>query len=312
MARAVCEDHHVARSGSGLAFGVAAYLCWGLFPLYWPLLEPAGPLEVLASRFVWSLVFVAVALTLLRHWREFGRIFTSARLMGLLTVAATTIATNWGVYIYGVTHGHVVETSLGYFINPLVTVLLGVFVLGEKLRPAQWVALVVGAIAVVILAVNYGRPPWIALVLAFSFGCYGFVKKTANVGTFNSLGMETLIGSPVALGFMIWLQINGTATFGHEGPTHTVLMMGAGVVTAIPLLLFGAAAIRLSLTHLGLLQYLNPALQFLLGLIVFGEQMSGVRWAGFVLVWLALSIFTIDAVHARRRVLRESAENVAL
>lgn len=300
------------QSSGGLAYGVGAYIFWGLFPLYWPLLEPAGSLEVLAMRFVWSLVFVAIALTLMRHWRSFARVFRSARLMGLLTVAAVMIASNWGTYIYGVTHGHVVEVSLGYFINPLVTVLLGVFVLGERLRPTQWVALSLGAVAVIILTVDYGRPPWIALILAFSFGCYGFVKKTAALDSFDSLGMETLIGTPVALAYVIWLQMTGDLVFGHEGVLHTVLMMGAGVVTAIPLLLFGAAATRLTLTQLGLLQYINPVMQFLLGLLIFNEHMSFVRWAGFVLVWLALVIFTVDAVRARRRVLREAAESSAV
>lgn len=296
----------------GLGFGLGAYVCWGLFPLYWPLLEPAGSLEVLATRFVWSLVFVSLALTLIRSWRRFAHIFTNAKQMGLLAVATATIAINWGVFIYGVTHGHVVETSLGYFINPLVTVLLGVFILGEKLRIPQWCALGIGALAVAILTINYGRPPWIALTLAFSFGCYGYVKKTVDLPTFDSLGMETLLGTPIALGYLVWLQADGSLVFGHEGVIHTVLMMGAGIVTALPLLLFGAAATRLSLTHLGLLQYVNPVMQFLIGLIVFGEDMSAPRWIGFVLVWFALSIFSIDAVYSRRQDLRRSAESSAL
>lgn len=290
---------------SGLAFGIGAYAFWGLLPLYWPLLEPAGSLEVLASRFVWSLVFVAVSLVVIRRWRSFARIVRNPRLMGFLTLATFTIAINWGVYIFGVTHGHVVDTSLGYFINPLVTVLLGVFVLAEKLRPAQWAALAIGATAVAILALNYGRPPWIALTLALSFGCYGLIKKTVSLGTFDGLGAETLIGTPIALGYLIWLQANGALDFGHVGMVHTLLMMGAGIATAIPLLLFGAAATRLSLTKLGILQYLNPVLQFLLGLLVLGEHMSSARWTGFVLVWVALSIFTVDAVRARRRTLRD-------
>ena len=297
--------------GRGMALGVAAYLCWGFFPLYWPLLEPAGALEILAHRIVWSLGFVLALIAVTGRWRAFVAIARNRRLMLALALASVTIALNWGGFIYGVTNGHVIETSLGYFINPLVTVLLGVFVLRETLRPAQWVAVGIGAAAVVVLAVDYGRPPWIALLVAFSFATYGFLKKKADLGTFEGLGMETLILAPFALAFLVVLQLRGDLAFGHEGVGNVLLLIGTGVVTSVPLLLFGAAATRLSLSTVGLLQYLGPVLQFILGLLVFDESMSTARWAGFVLVWTALVIFTVDAVRSRQRTLRIAAESAA-
>jgi len=291
-----------------VGFGVAAYLCWGFFPLYWPLLDPAGPLEILAHRFVWSMVFVLVAITAMGRWGAFRAIARDRRLMLILGVASITIALNWGGFIYGVTNGHVIETSLGYFINPLVTVLLGVFVLKETLRPVQWLAIAIGASAVVVLTVDYGRLPWVALLVAFSFAVYGFLKKKADLGAFEGLGMETAILFPIALTFLIALQLRGDLTFAHDGPGNVVLLIGTGIVTAIPLLLFGAAATRLSLTTTGLLQYLGPIIQFVVGLTIFDEDMTGARWAGFVLVWLALVIFTADAVVHRRRPVGNATE----
>jgi chloramphenicol-sensitive protein RarD len=299
-------------SRNGVAFGVAAYLCWGFFPLYWPLLDPAGSLEVLAHRFVWSMVFVLVAITATGRWPTFLAIARDRRLMLILTGASVTIALNWGGFIYGVTNGHVIETSLGYFINPLVTVLLAVFVLKETLRPVQWAAITIGASAVVVLTVDYGRLPWIALLVAFSFAIYGFLKKKADLGAFEGLGMETAILFPVALSFLVALQLRGDLTFGHDGPGNAVLLIGTGVVTAIPLLLFGAAATRLSLTTIGLLQYLGPIIQFIVGLTIFDEDMTDARWAGFVLVWLALVIFTLDAINNHRKLVRHATEAAPL
>ncbi len=232
-------------------------------------------------------------------------------MMFILTCASVVIAFNWGGFIYGVTNGHVIETSLGYFINPLVTVLLGVFVLKETLRTVQWAAVGIGALAVVVLAVDYGRPPWIALLVAFSFATYGFLKKKANLGAFEGLGMETLILAPVALSFLIALELRSDLTFGHAGVGNVVLLIGTGVVTAIPLLLFGAAATRLTLTTIGLLQYLGPILQFIFGLLIFDEDMTSARWIGFILVWLALVVFTTDSLLNRRRTLRLAGEMAA-
>lgn len=292
--------------------GTGAYLCWGFFPLFFPLLDPASSLEVLAHRFVWSLLFVVLLLTVTAKWSRFRAIGHHPRLIPILAAASAMIAVNWGVFIYGVTHDHVIETSLGYFINPLVTVLLAVFVLGERLRPAQWAAVGIGSLAVIILTVDYGRLPYVALALALSFAAYGFLKKQADIGAVEGLTMETAILSPVALGYLIWLQVDGSLTFGHAGVGNVALLAATGVVTAIPLLMFGGAATRLSLTTLGLLQYLGPIVQFILGLLVFHEHMTSPRWMGFLLVWAALVVFTTDALAHHRRVLRQTAESYAM
>jgi chloramphenicol-sensitive protein RarD len=253
-----------------------------------------------------------LAITAMGKWGLFRAIARDRRLMLILTAASVTIALNWGSFIYGVTNGHVIETSLGYFVNPLVTVLLAVFVLKEKLRAAQWAAVAVGTVAVVVLTIDYGRLPWVALLVAFSFAIYGFMKKKADLGAFEGLGMETAILFPVALTFLIALQLRGELAFGHEGPGNVALLVGTGIVTAIPLLLFGAAATRLSLSTIGILQYLGPVIQFITGLTFFGEEMTSARWAGFVLVWLGLVIFTADAIVNRRRVLRQTTEACAI
>jgi chloramphenicol-sensitive protein RarD len=286
----------------GLLFGAGAYLLWGLFPLYWPLLRPAGAVEILSHRIVWSLVVVAGLLALRRRGRWLKAL--GPRRLGLLTGAALVLSLNWGTYIYGVNTGQVVETSLGYFINPLVTVALGVLVMGERLRPVQWLALGLAGTAVAVLTVDYGRPPYIALVLAFSFAFYGLMKKKAGVGAVESLSVETAVMTPAALGFLVFLGVGGAGTFTTEGPAHALLLAGAGVVTAVPLLCFGAAATRVPLSTLGLLQYLAPTLQFGIGVLVYGEPMPPVRLAGFALVWVALAVFTANALGHRRRQLR--------
>ncbi|WP_209020525.1 EamA family transporter RarD [Nocardioides sp. 1609] len=291
----------------GLAFGVAAYVLWGTFPLYWPLLEPAGAVEILAHRIVWSALVMGVLVVVLQKRAAFRALLTDRRVSLLLVVAAVTITSNWATYIYGVTNGRVVETSLGYFINPLVTVLMGVLILRERLRPLQWCALGVGFAAVCVLAWDYGRPPWIALILAFSFGTYGLAKKSADVGAVESLTFETVVLAPFALGYLLLLAAQGTAHFGAEGTGHALLLTTTGVVTAIPLICFGAAATRVSMVSLGLLQYLAPTIQFVLGLVVFDESMTGVRWVGFALVWSALVVFTVEALRHRRRQLALAA-----
>jgi len=296
----------------GFAFGVAAYLLWGGFPLYWPLLEPAGALEILAHRVVWSLVTMGVLVVVLRRAPHLRALVRDRRTVLILSVAATVVTVNWATYIWGVNNGRVVETSLGYFINPLVTVLLGVFVLGERLRSLQWVAMAIAAAAVVVLTLDYGRLPYVALVLAFSFGTYGLAKKTANVGAVESLAFETALISPFAGAYIAWLTLTGASNFASHGAGHSLLMMSAGIVTAIPLICFSAAAIRVSMVTLGLLQYLAPVLQFALGVLWFHEDMTPGRWAGFVLVWVALAIFTYEAVTHRRRQLRLVVEASAV
>ena len=296
----------------GFLYGVAAYGLWGLFPLYWPLLEPAGAVEILAHRVLWSLVTVVLVVLLLRRTRAVAAVLRDPRTRGWLLVAATVISVNWGAYIWGVNNGRVVETSLGYFINPLVTVLMGVVVLGERLRRLQWLAVGLAAVAVVVLTVNYGRPPWVALVLALSFATYGLCKKKAGVDAVESLSVETLVIGPVAAAYVGWLLWQGTAEFGQHGPGHAWLFTTTGIVTVIPLLCFGAAAIRVSMVTIGLLQYIAPIVQFALGVLWFQEAMPASRWVGFVLVWIALAVFTVEAAHHRRQQLRLTAEAAAV
>jgi chloramphenicol-sensitive protein RarD len=285
----------------GVAFGVTAYGLWGLFPLYWSLLASAGALETLAHRMLWSLVVVAGVLLWTRRFGSFRAVLRNRRQLLLLTAAAVLISANWGAYIWGVTNGHVVETALGYFIGPLVSVLLGVVLLKERLRKAQWTAVALGVASVVVLAVGYGEVPWIALVLAFSFATYGLVKKLANVGAVESMAVETTVTLLPALAYVVFLEVSGTGTFTELGIGHALLLAGGGVVTMVPLLAFGAAAVRIPLSVIGLLQYMTPSMQFAFGVLVFHEQMPPERWLGFAIVWLALVVLTFDGLRRRPR-----------
>jgi chloramphenicol-sensitive protein RarD len=292
---------------------------WGLFPLYWPLLKPSGAGEILAQRMVWSLVAVGIVLVVQRRWAWVRPLLRQPRRLVLLASAATVVSVNWGTYIWGVNSGHVVETSLGYFINPLFTIALGVLVLRERLRPVQWLAVGIGAVSVAVLTVGYGRLPWIALVLAASFGSYGLIKKKVALGGLESLAAETAFQFLPALGYLLVLAALGTGTFGRAVPGsygwgHSALLAVSGVVTALPLVCFGAAAVRVPLTTLGLLQYLAPVFQFVLGITVDHERMPPERWIGFALVWLALALLTWDALRQGRRAAiarREAAASVA-
>jgi len=293
---------------NGLAFGAGAYLLWGLFPLYWPLLKPASALEIIAHRIIWSLLFVVVLLVARKRLREVRALASERPRLLLLTLAAGVISVNWLTYIWGVNHDHVVETSLGYFINPLITILLGVLVLRETLRPLQWVAVAIASAAIVVLTVDYRRLPWIALALAFSFATYGFLKKRVSGGAVETLTVETaVLAVPAFITLTVIATTSGLA-FGHHGVGHAALLAGTGVVTAIPLILFGAAARRLPLTMIGLLQYLAPVLQFAVGVGIRHEPMPTARWVGFGLVWIALVILTVDGVFFQRRTGRTSAE----
>jgi chloramphenicol-sensitive protein RarD len=298
----------VPDSRRGLLLGATAYVLWGAFPLYWPLLEPGGAIELLAHRILWSMLTMGVLVLVVARRTQLRAIWVDRRVRFLLVVAAVTITCNWATYIYGVNNDRVVETSLGYFINPLVTVLMGVLLLKERLRPLQWLAMGVGFVAVAVLTWDYGRLPYVALVLAFSFGTYGLAKKTANVGAVESLAFETAVIAPFAAAYVFWLSATGAAEFGANGAGHALLYTTTGVVTAIPLICFSAAATRISMVSLGLLQYLAPVLQFGLGVLVFHEAMPTGRWVGFALVWIALSVFTFEAVNHRRRQLVLTAE----
>ncbi|WP_226369979.1 EamA family transporter RarD [Pseudonocardia oceani] len=287
-----------ALSGRGVGAAVAAYSMWGLFPAFWPLLAPAAPVEVLAHRIGWTAVLMVGVLTVLRGWGELATL----RLRSWLTVFAggVFIAVNWGVYIGSVFAGLVIEAALGYFMSPLVSVLLAVVVLRERLRPAQWTAVAIALVAVLVIAVEGGRPPWIALVLATSFGLYGLIKSTVPLTAAAGLTAESLALGPVALGVIAWFELTGTGTMGGFGAGHLLLLVAAGPVTAVPLLLYAVGARRVPLSTIGVLMYINPTLQFLWGVLVVREEVSPLRWAGFALVWAALVVFTVDLVRTSR------------
>jgi chloramphenicol-sensitive protein RarD len=299
----------VHRPDRGIAYGVGAYGLWGVVPAYWPLLLPASAVETLAHRVVWSLVVMAGITLALGQWGVLRRLSVKGWLM--VAGASVLIAINWGFYIYAVNSSHVVEASLGYFINPLVSVVLGVLVLGERLRLPQVAALGIAVVAVVVLAVDHGSLPLLSLTLACSFGLYGLIKKTVPLDSTTSLTGESIVLAPLAVGYLVWLGATGTGTFTSHGVGHALLLVSAGVVTAVPLMLFGAAARKVPLSTLGMLQYLTPVLQFCWGVFVMHEAMTPVRWLGFALVWVALLVFTLDAARAGHRARRDAAVDPA-
>jgi chloramphenicol-sensitive protein RarD len=284
----------------GIWNGIAAYILWGLFPIYWKLLHPVPALQVIGHRLSWSFILLIVVVVLTRQWREFRSAALTRKTLGIYSIAAVLLTINWLVYVWGVNAGFIVETSLGYFINPLLSVLLGVVFLRERLRPAQWIPVGLAAVGVVYLTVVYGRPPWIALALAFSFGFYGFVKKLAPLGSLYGLTLETGIGFPFALIYLAYVGSTGTGAFLHDGRQVDLLLIGAGAVTTIPLLMFASAARQIPLTVVGLLQYISPTLQFLIGVFLYREPFNHVQLIGFGIVWIALIIFWIENFLARR------------
>ncbi|CAM4353456.1 EamA family transporter RarD [Nocardia ninae] len=292
-----------SRTIPGVAFGTSAFFLWGLFPAFFGLLAFAGAAEVVAQRILWTLVLVLAMLLVTGRLRELRGI--GARIWRLAAVASAAIAINWGVYVFGVMSGHVVECALGYFINPLVTVAFGVLIFRERLAKAQWAALALGAAAVAVLTVDYGRPPVIALVLACSFATYGLVKKVIPLDAVRGIAAEGVVAAPFALAFVIVLALTGRSEFGSS-TGHAALLVATGPVTLIPLLLFAVAAQRVPLSTMGLLQYLTPALQMAWGVAVAHEPMPASRWAGFALIWTALAIFTAHALLRARRTHREA------
>ncbi len=294
-------------SSRGLVLAVTAYGLWGVLPLYFLMLAPSGAIEIVAWRVVLSLAFCVVLLAATRAFHSFAALLRDRRVLGLSLVAGILIAVNWIVYVYASTNGLVVEAALGYFINPIVSIGLGVVLLRERLRIGQWVGVGISVVAVIVLAAGYGALPWIALTLAFSFGFYGFLKNRmgARVSAVEGLTLETVWIVPIALVALGWLAVaGGGLTLGREGLGHTLLLGAAGVVTAVPLLLFAGASRRLPLTVMGFIQYLAPLMQFLFGVFVMCEPMPPERWLGFALVWLALIVITTEAVLTRRRITR--------
>jgi chloramphenicol-sensitive protein RarD len=301
-APAAAERAGESPSRSGILYAIGAYVMWGFLPAYFLLLHPSGPFEIVAVRIFFSLIFCVLLITVTRAWPAFAAIVRQPRLLFTMGLAGVLIYVNWQTYVIGATSGQVVETALGYFINPIVTILLGVVLLKERLRIVQWVALGISVVAVGVLTVGFGSVPWIALILAFSFGLYGFVKKRVggSVDAVSGLTLETLWLLPVAVVQAVVIATTSGLAFGSAGVPHAVLMVGAGVITAVPLLLFASAAKRLPLVYMGFIQYVAPILQFVFGVVVMGEPMPLERWLGFGLVWLALIVLTVDMIRTTR------------
>lgn len=292
----------------GVILGLSAYFLWGLVPVYWPKLQPATAPEILAHRILWSLVFVALLILVTGKRQATVAVFRTPRTVGLLCLAAVLIAINWGVFIWASISGQILDSSLGYYITPLISVGLGVAFFREKLRGLQWLALGIATVAVIYLATAHGKVPYIALILSLSFGIYGYVKKLANIDAIESLAVETAVLAPVAIGYLCWLSIQDKNSFLECGIAHALWLASSGVVTAIPLLLFGAAAVRIPLSTLGILQYVGPTMQFIVGYWYFHESMSGQRFTGFLLTWVALIVLTIDSL---RHTVQQSSKVVS-
>lgn len=290
----------------GYLYGLGAYTLWGFFPAYFKLLRPSGPVEVLAHRILWSMLFMVILLTVIRRWSHIRQLVRRPAMLGGIAIAAILIGINWGTYIYGVNSDKVVETALGYFINPLVVIVLGVVLLSERLRPWQWAAVGMGSVAVVVLTVDYGRPPWIALVLAVTFAFYGLTKKRLGLPPTDGLLVESAVLALPALATLGFLAMAGSVTVGEVSVAHTILIVSGGVITAVPLLLFAGAANRIPMVGLGMLQYVGPTIQLILGVYMFHEPMPPVRLLGFGLVWIALIIFTWEGLVQNRRNARDA------
>ena len=291
----------MSKNKLGLVFGVSAYSLWGLFPLYWPLLEPANALEIVSHRAVWTLVFCFIVLAITKALKSTLATLKQPKITARLFLTSILISINWLVYIWATNNGHVVEASLGYYINPLIIIGFGVILLKEKMRPLQWVAVSIASFGVLVLTIDYGRLPWIALALALSWGSYGLIKKQLGLGALEGLAIETLISAFFYLGYLIYIGNQGTGQFGHSWGL-TLLLLSAGAVTAIPLLLFNGSTNRLPFTTIGLLQYITPTLQFSVGVWIRHEDMPTARWVGFLIIWVALTTLAIDLVKSSRTV----------
>jgi chloramphenicol-sensitive protein RarD len=286
---------------TGILFGIGAYLMWGFFPIYFKALQSVSPLQIMFHRVVWSFLFLALVLAARHRWPEVLRAARSKRTLVIYALAGALLATNWLVYIYGVNSGQVVETSLGYFINPLVSVALGVIFLRERLRPLQWLPVGLAALGVAYLTIQVGSLPWIALALAFSFGLYGLIKKLSPLSSLPGLTMETAAIFLPALLYLGWVEVQGVGAFGHASTWVNVLLVASGVITALPLLMFAKAARNIPLWAIGLLQYIAPTVQFLIGVLLYNEPFDQTRLIGFSIIWLALLIFSLEGLNARRR-----------
>ncbi len=286
----------------GILHTATAYTLWGLLPVYWKAIQKVPAAEILCHRMVWSLAFILILLGLRNHWNWLKKGVKNRRTLVTFLGTACLLAVNWLTYIWAVNSGYIVETSLGYFINPLISVLLGVVFLRERLRPWQWIAISVAACGVLYLTVGCGTFPWIGLILAFTFGFYGLLRKTASLNALEGLSLEMAILFLPALTYLLFIESTGTAAFGHVGLKTSILLAFAGVITAFPLLLFASGARKITLIHVGLLQYISPTFQFMLGVFVYHEPFTATRWAGFSIIWAALFIYTLEGIVKRKRV----------
>ena len=293
----------------GILYAVGAYLVWGFLPVYWKALDSVPATQILSHRIVWAVVLLVALIAWRRDWARLRGAIAEPKTLLVGFLAACLLAVNWLTYIWGVNAGFVVETSLGYFINPLVNVLLGVIFLRERLRPWQWLPVGLAAAGVFYLTFIYGSLPWIALTLAFSFGLYSLIKKLGSLGALTGLTLETGIMFGPALLYLLYLGSRGAGAFGGQGLPIDLLLVGTGVITALPLLLFGMGARRIHLTTLGILQYIAPTCQFFLGVVVYGEPFTWARLAGFGLIWLALVIYSVEGYAARRKSRRSPASS---
>jgi chloramphenicol-sensitive protein RarD len=302
------RDSYVVKSAQqGVVYALSCYVIWGVFPIYFRALEPLPAGQILLHRMVWSMLFLALVLGLRRQWSWLPEALANPLLVGRYAASAVMLSTNWFIYIWACNAGHVVDASLGYFINPLVNVLLGFVVLRERLRPLQVMAILCAVLGVAWLTLAAGRPPWIGLALAFSFAFYGLLRKTAPLGALEGLTLETLVLLPFALACLVWLTVEGSNGFGRLPLPTQALLVAAGPITAIPLLMFGAAARRISFSLLGLLQYLCPSLQLLVGVFLYGEAFSRTKALGYAAIWLGLIAYSAESLWQARRVARQAA-----
>ena len=285
----------------GLVYGLGAYVLWGLFPLYWPLLKPATSPEIVSHRAVWTMVFCFVILAITKSLKTTLATFKRPKVAAKLFTASILVSINWLIYIWATNNGHVVEASLGYYINPLIAITFGILLLKERMRPLQWVSVSIATIGVLVLTIDYGRLPWVAFGVALSWGTYGLIKKQLNLGAVEGLAIETLIAFIPYCAYLVFLGSTGEGQFG-QGVSVTILLISAGAVTAIPLLMFNASTTRLPLTTIGLLQYITPTLTFIIGVWVNHEVMSTARWVGFFVIWIALFVLAYDLVRSGRAV----------
>jgi chloramphenicol-sensitive protein RarD len=287
---------------TGIINATLAFLCWGAFPLYFHALKEVPPDQILAHRVVWSLLFLAIVLTVRRQWTWLPAVLRQPRVIGSFVASALLLSANWLVYIWAVNNGHVIESSLGYFINPLVNIMFGYLILKERLRAGQWMAIALAALGVVWLTWQTGSVPWIALILAGTFGAYGLMRKTAALGALEGLSFETMVLFPLALGYIVWLSLHGHNSFANSASDGTRwLLIAAGPITAIPLLLFASGARKIPLAVLGMLQYISPTIQFLMGVWLFHEAFTAERLVGFLLIWSALALYAAEGLWRNRK-----------